>query len=56
MASMLEKSMGQFMNSKYSFSNRILASRKSNVIYGADDADYTSTLLREPEGKIWGYS
>lgn len=49
MASVLDKSMGQFMNSKYGFSNRILASRKSNVIYGADD---TSSLLVETEGKI----
>lgn len=52
MASMLEKSMGQFMNSKNGFSNRILASKKSNVIYEADNADYASTLLAEPEGKI----
>lgn len=49
---MVEKSTGQFINSKYGFSNRILASKNSNVIYGADDADYTSALLVEPEGKI----
>lgn len=56
MASMLEKSAEQFMNSKYAFCNRILASKKSNVIYGADYSDYASTFLVGPEGKILGYS
>lgn len=56
MANVLEKSTGQFMHFKNCFSNSILASKKSNVIYGADDADYASTLLAEPEGKSWGYS
>lgn len=51
MANVLEKSTGQFMHFKNCFSNSILASKKSNVIYGADDADYASTLLAEPEGK-----
>lgn len=56
MASMLEKSAEQFMNSKYVFCNRMLASKKSNVIYGADYSDYASTLLTEPKGKVLGYS
>lgn len=56
MASVLEKSAEQFMNSKYVFCNRILASKKTNVIYGADYSDYASTLLVGPEGKILDYS
>lgn len=56
MASVLEKSAEQFMNSKYVFCNRILASKKSNVIRGANYSDYASALLVEPEGKILGYS
>jgi len=56
MASMLEKSTEQFMNSKYVFCKRILASKKGNVIYRADYSDYASTLLVEPEGKILFYS
>lgn len=53
MASVLEKSVEPSTNSKYGFCNRTLASKKSNVIYGADYSDYASSLLVEPEGEIF---